>query len=130
MYDDRWWNTIANNVSYSYLMINRVGYIYVRDSQGEGHIRFGNETINEKYIKELLLFILFDYNLAYYKSDKNRLINQLEDLYKGKNRLKLSDLKHDFPPYNHLLHNLINDKYVSKENKLFLYNLQTSIIRT
>ena len=27
LYEDRWWNTIANNASYSYLMVNRVGYI-------------------------------------------------------------------------------------------------------
>ena len=37
IYDDRWWNTMANNESYSYLMSNRIGYIYIRESNGEGH---------------------------------------------------------------------------------------------
>ena len=38
IYEDRWWNTMANNESNSYLMTNRIGYIYLRDSKGQGHI--------------------------------------------------------------------------------------------
>ena len=127
LFEDRWWNTIANNVSYSYLMINRIGYIYVNGNQGEGKIRHGNTTINEKYIKELILFILFDYNLAYVKSDKKKIVKKLRSFDKGKYHVKLSDLKQSFPPYNYLLNLLINDKYVSNSNKQFLLTLQKKI---
>ena len=127
IFDDRWWNSIANNESYSYLMINRIGYIYLKDNQGEGYIRSGNETINEKSIKEIILFFLFDYNLAYAKSDKNNIIKNLKEFKQGKFNLKLSDLKSSFPPYNHLLDLLINDKYVSKQNKLFLLQLKKEL---
>ena len=44
---------MANNESYSYLMTNRIGYIYLKDSKGEGNIRSGNKKINEKTIKEI-----------------------------------------------------------------------------
>ena len=127
LFEDRWWNIIANIVSYSYLMVNRIGYIYVNDHQGEGHIRHGNITINDKIIKELILFILFDYNLAYDKGDKKNIVNNLRKLNKGKYHLKLTDLKQNFPPYNYLLNLLINDEYVSKENKLFLHNLKKKL---
>ena len=127
IYDDRWWNTLANNESYSSLMINRIGYVYLRDSSGEGHIRSGNQKINEKSIKEVILFFLFDYNLAYIKSDKSDIIKNLKNYYKGRRNIKLSDLKSYFPPYYHLLSVLIKDKYVSKENKIFLLSLKHRI---
>ena len=124
IYEDRWWNTMANNESNSYLMTNRIGYIYLRDSKGQGHIRSGNKIVNEKSIKEIILFFLFDYNLAYKKSDKSGIINNLRIYQKGRRNIKLSDLKSCFPAYNHLLNILIKDKYVSKQNKLFLLSLK------
>ena len=127
IFEDRWWNNLANNESNSFLMVNRICYIYLKDSKGEGHIRSGNPFINEKTIKEIILFLLFDYNLAYDKSDKSNIINNLRIYKKGKNNLKLSDLKSNFPPYRHLLQLLINDKYVAKENKLFLLNLKRDL---
>ena len=111
----------------SFLMVNRIGYIYLKDSKGEGHIRSGNNFINDKTIKEIILFFLFDYNLAYDKSHKSNIINDLRIYKKGKKHLKLSDLKSNFPPYKHLLELLINDKYVTKENKLFLLNLKRDL---
>ena len=127
IFDDRWWNSMANNGSYTFLMINRIGYIYLSDSKGEGHIRSENEIIKEKSIKEIILFFLFDYNLAYNKSDKSDIIKNLKEYKKGKRNLKLSDLKSNFPPYNHLLNILIKDKYVSKQNKLFLLSLKHNL---
>ena len=124
IYEDRWWNTMANNESYTHLMTNRIGYIYLRDSKGQGHIRNGNKIINEKSIKEIILFFLFDYNLAYNKSDKSDIIKKLAIYQKGRRNIKLSDLNSCFPAYNHLLNILIKDKYVSKKNKLFLLSLK------
>ena len=114
IYEDRWWNLMANNESSNFLMINRIGYIYLRDSKGQGHIRSGDEIINEKSIKEVILFFLFDYNLAYNKSDKKDIINNLKEFKKGARNIKLADLRSNFPPYNHLLKQLIKDKYVEK----------------
>ena len=124
IFEDRWWNSLANNESNSFLMTNRIGYIYLKDSKGQGHIRNGNAFINDKTIKEIILFFLFDYNLAYERSDKSNIIKNLKDFKRGKRHLKLSHLKSYFPPYVHLLNMLINDKYVSPENKLFLFDLK------
>ena len=139
---------MANNESSNFLMINRIGYIYLRDSKGQGHIRSGDEIINDKSIKEVILFFLFDYNLAYNKSDKKDIINNLKlfdynlaynksdkkdiinnlkEFKKGARNIKLADLRSNFPPYNHLLKQLIKDKYVEKKDKLFLLSLKHDI---
>ena len=127
IFEDRWWNTMANNASNTYLMTNRIGYIYLREPNGEGHIRIGDKKINDKSIKEIILFFLFDYNLAYSKSDKHDIINNLRLFNSHKNKLSFDDLQSNFPPYKHLLKSLINDKYVSKANKIFLLSLKHNI---
>ena len=78
-------------------------------------------------MKVIILFFLFDYNLAYNKSDKNDIINSLKIYQKGRWHVKLADLKSYFPAYSHLLNILIKDKYVSKKNKLFLLSLKHDI---
>lgn len=126
IFDDRWWNTLANNASNTYLMTNRIGYIYLRERNGEGHIRIGNKKTNEKTMKEIILFFLFDYNLAYYKSNKSDIINGLR-FFNNNRKLSLKYLNNNYPPYIHLLKVLINDKYVSKTNKIFLFSLMNKI---
>ena len=62
IYEDRWWNTMANNESYTHLMTNRIGYIYLRDSKGQGHIIV--PFINIKFIILNNLFRLLKYLLG------------------------------------------------------------------
>ena len=119
IFEDRWWNTLANNASYSYLMINRIGYIYLKLPGGEGKIRSGNEKKNEKSMKEIIYFWLFDYLISYKKSDKKDIINEIVK-YKNNKVLNFSSIKNNFPPLNHLLDLLINDNFVKVEDKIFL----------
>ena len=46
MWDDVWYNYLVNNVSYSYAIFERVGYVYYFDGQGEGTPKF--KTIEKK----------------------------------------------------------------------------------
>jgi glycosyltransferase involved in cell wall biosynthesis len=124
LYEDRWWNTFANNASYSYLMVNRVGYIYLRIPGGAGIIMVGDEKTNEKTLKEFIYFWLFDYLLLYKGNNKKSVIKQL---YKHNNiteKIKLTSLKHYFPPYIHLLDLLINDTYVEDEDREFVKQIK------
>ena len=77
LYEDRWWNTIANNASYSYLMVNRVGYIYLRIPCGAGVIKFGGKKQKDITLKEFVYFWLFDYLLLYKKNNKKIIIDTL-----------------------------------------------------
>ena len=123
IFEDRWWNTLANNASYSYLMINRIGYIYLKLPGGEGKIRSGNEKKNEKSMKEIIYFWLFDYLISYKKSNKKDIINEIVK-YKNNKVLNFSSIKNNFPPLNHLLDLLINDNFVKVEDKIFLKSLK------
>ena len=129
LYEDRWWNTIANNASYSFLMVNRVGYIYLRIPGGAGLIRSGNAILNEKTIKEFIYFWLFDYLLIYKKNNKKIIINELHKHMNETKKIKLSDLKSYFKPYVHLLNLLINDTYVRKKDKKFVRSLKSKYLK-
>ena len=120
LYEDRWWNTIANNASYSYLMVNRIGYIYLRIPGGAGVIRYGNPILNEKLIKEYVYFWIFDYLLLYKKDNKKNIIDKLHHFNEKEKKYGLNDLKSYFKPYIYLLDLLINDTYVEKEDKEFV----------
>ena len=58
VWDDVWYNTIINKVSYSFLIIERVGYIYIQDGNGEGSPKSETETQKDKIIKEYLGFYI------------------------------------------------------------------------
>ena len=123
IFEDRWWNTLANNCSYSYLMINRIGYIYLKLPGGEGKVRAGDEKRNEKSMREIIYFWLFDYLISYKQSDKKDIINEIVS-YKNNHVLNFSCIKNNFPPLNHLLDLLINDNFIKSEDKMFLKSFQ------
>ena len=124
LYEDRWWNTMANNASHSYLMVNRVGYIYLRIPGGAGTIKKGTRIRNEKTIKEFIYFWLFDYLLLYKGNNKKNIIYNLKKYQQKINGPKLSSLTSYFEPYLHLLNLLINDNYVEQKDKEFVKMLK------
>ena len=127
LWEDRWWNALANYKSKNYLMINKVGYFYVK-STGEGYVKLDDDYQKEKVIKEFIYFWLFDLELLPKEDNKKSIIkylykyNRKRNKYHGEN-INLSFLKNKFPIYTHLLNLLINDPYVSNDDKIFLNQL-------
>ena len=117
LYEDRWWNSFANNASYSYCMVNRVGYIYLRLPGSAGVVYYGDEQRNEKTLKELIYLWYFEYIMLDKKNDKSSVMNEIIK-YNGEDKvLNLKSIKHYFPPYTHLLELLSNDTYVSEGDR-------------
>ena len=105
-------------------MINRIGYIYLKLPGGAGRIKYGNPKVNENTMREYIYFWLFDYYLSYKKSKKKKIISNLY-YYNNKSKLfKLTDLINHFPPYEHLLHLLLNDIYIDENDKAFIKELK------
>ena len=50
--DDLYYNIIVNKVSFNFLIIERVGYVYYYDGKGEGTPRFSNEHLRNKAIQQ------------------------------------------------------------------------------
>ena len=117
MFEDRWWNSLANNASYSYCMVNRIGYIYLRLPGSSGIIYYGSQEQNEKTLKELIYLWYFDYIMSDKKNDKSSIMNEIIK-YNGEDKnLNIKSLKHYFPTYNHLLDLIINDTYISESDR-------------
>jgi hypothetical protein len=123
LWEDRWWNVLANYESKNYLMINKIGYLYIKN-KGEGNLKLGDDYSREKTMKEFIYFWLFDYLMEYKKSDKKIIITKIRKYHNAEREPKLSDLKSYFPPYIHLLDLLIDDKYISDEDRKFIEKLK------
>ena len=128
LWEDSWWNTLTNHISYRNLMINRVGYIYIKARDGEGHYKLKNEMEKDKTIHEIIYFWLFDYQLLPKEDNKDRIISKIRK-YSQKNSeiINLNFLKTNFDVYKHLLNLLIKDSFVHNKDKLFLKKLLNQI---
>ena len=128
MWDDRWWNSLINKMSFSFLMINRLGYLYLVDGKGEGTIRLGDKLKNDKLIHEFIYFWLFDLKLLPQEDNKQDIIRILKDFNNKNNKyfdveVNLGYILTKFPPYEYLLTSLIKDNYVLNKDKKFVKKL-------
>jgi hypothetical protein len=125
LWEDMWWNKIANKVSDNFLIIKRYGYLYFKDGAGEGSIKIKNEMEKDKKIKEFMHFLYFNYQLWPKRDNKKILINRL----KLHNETDLYDFKTKFYILNNLLKILIKDRFISIKDKLFLKALLIESIK-
>ena len=79
IWDDIWWNKLINEVSNNLLIINRIGYLYYKDGNGEGDIIANSDIKKDKIIHEFIYFLYFDYkilpNIKNKESINKKLIN-------------------------------------------------------
>jgi hypothetical protein len=123
VWDDVWWNAIINKVSYSFLIYERVGYVYIQDGTGSGSPRSVTEIEKDKVIKEYLGFLYFKYCMLPKSDNKTEIINKLRE-YNGQSReTKLIYLQTNFELLYNLINILINDHYISDKDKVFLKSI-------
>ena len=128
LWEDMWWNDLINRVSFSNLIINRLGYLYLYSKGGAGFPTIRNNFYKDRTIKEFIYFWLFDYQLLPKNNSKKQIVDILRSYNNPNNKfcllpMTLKYLRSDFPIFNHLLSLLIKDKFVSKEDKLFVKEL-------
>ena len=128
LWEDMWWNDLIDRVSYSNLVVNRLGYLYLynRKSPSEPKIRDNDEK--DKTIREFIYFWLFDYELLPKNDNKKQILETLHKYIRKDNTfcrlpMSLTFLKSSCPAYEHLLVLLYNDPYVSNDEKKFVQEL-------
>ena len=133
LWEDMWWNDLIDRVSFSNLVVNRLGYTFLYDRKNLYEPRALNKYLKDKTIREFILFWLFDLKLLP-KNDKKELImhnlrryNNPENRFAGI-RISLHFLLPKFKPYELLLSSLIEDPFVSAEDKVFVKRLYEDFI--
>ena len=122
-WDDQWWKNLVNIVSESLLVLKRYSYLYFKDGNGEGDFKNNTEEQRNKMIQEHLGFLLFDIEFTDKTNNKSEIINQLRLYDSNQFRVKLEFLKSKFYLLEDLLNDLIKDKYVANNDKIFLHEL-------
>lgn len=125
LWEDMWWNKLADKVSDNFLIIKRYGYLYFKDLTGEGSIKMETDFQKDKKIKEFIHFLYFNYELWPKRDNKRILINRL----KRHNESDLYYFKTKFCILNNLLKLLIKDRFISIKDKIFLYKLLKESIK-
>ena len=77
-WDDIWYNELINKVSYSYVIFERVGYVYYYDRKGEGTPKYKTKEEKNRMINEYIAFLYFDYNFCEEEICKTQIIKKLK----------------------------------------------------
>ena len=127
--EDEWINYLVNKVSYSFAIIERIGYIYLVDQNGivSSMEMIKTEFQKDKIIKEYLEFLYFDYIMLPETDDKRIIIKKLKKLGSPGAPVQLKFLKSKYYILTDLIKALISDPYISNKDKAFLNRL---IIKT
>jgi len=125
LWEDRWWNILTNYMSFSNLIINRIGYIYLPTIDGQGRLKIENEIEKDKTIHEIIYFWLFDLQLLPKEDNKKKIIKQIHYFNRKTNKylgtkINLSFIKTNFKILAYLLKLLINDPFIDKKDKNFI----------
>ena len=133
LWEDMWWNDLIDRVSFGNLIVNRLGYIYLYTRQGAGEPKIRTSIQRDRTIREFILFWFFDYQLLPKNDNKKRIINTLINYNKDGNTfcrlpMNLVFLNGRFFIYERLLYLLINDPYVSEEDKKLVYEIYSKYI--
>jgi glycosyltransferase involved in cell wall biosynthesis len=132
IWEDMWLNDLIDRVSFSNLIVNRLGYTFLYDINNAFQPRSTDKFLREKTIREFILFWLFDLKLLPKENNKQAIIDKLKTFIRpdnifGGERVSLEFLTHKYGPYEILLASLIEDPSVSLENRIFAYKLYKEI---
>ena len=128
LWEDMWWNDLIDRVSFSNLIVNRMGYVYLATKNSASEPKIGDYIQKDKTIREFILFWYFDYHLLPKEDNKKKIITTLRNYSQKDNTfckmpMSLYFLASRSPILECLLNLLYNDPYVSEEDKKFIKEL-------
>ena len=128
LWEDMWFNDLIDRVSFSNLVVNRLGYVFLYDRQTAIEPRIRLKFQRDKTIKEFILFWFFDYQLLEKEDNKRKIIDTLYHYNQRNNTfcrlpMRLDFLISKFNIYKRLLKLLIDDPFVLDKDKEFIKGL-------
>jgi glycosyltransferase involved in cell wall biosynthesis len=130
--EDMWWNDLVDRVSFSNLIVNRLGYIDLYNKNITFEPLIGTFKERDKSINEFIYFWYFDLILLPKNDEKKPVINALKKFNDTNNTIceipmKLSFLKKKSNIFILLIKKLLEDSYVAFVDKIFIKDLSDSI---
>ena len=123
VWDDVWFNKIVRRASFSYVIFERIGYVYLQDGKGEGSPQANTKEEKNKIIKEYIGYLYYEYNFGQANGTKSYIIDKLREYNETNPKFKLNNFESHFEVLNDLLKALIKDPYVLPENKTYCEKL-------
>ena len=128
LWEDMWWNDLIDRVSFSNLIVNRMGYVYLATKNSASEPKIGDSIQKDKTIREFILFWYFDYQLLPKEDNKKKIITTLRNYCQKDNTfcklpMSLHFLTSRSPILECLLNLLYNDPFVSEKDKKFVKEL-------
>jgi hypothetical protein len=117
-----WWNDLIDRVSFSNLVVNRLGYIFLYNRNTSVEPTIKNIYLKDKTIREFIYFWYFDYILLPKSDNKKAIIKTISDYNRLDNTfcrlpMHVDFLLSKFDIYERLLILLIEDPFVLNEDK-------------
>ena len=122
LWEDMWWNDLIDRVSFSNLVVNRLGYIFLYNRNTSVEPAIKNIYLKDKTIREFIYFWYFDYILLPKSDNKKAIIKTISDYNRLDNTfcklpMHVDFLLSKFDIYERLLILLIEDPFVLNEDK-------------
>lgn len=130
IWEDRWWNDLIDRVSFSNLIVNKIGYITFNDRNELTEKSIADNVDKDRTIREFIYNWYFDYELLPHDDNKTVIMDKLHE-YNQKNNtysnlnINLDFLQTFFPAYKQFLIILFKDPFISNEEKEFIKELYT-----
>ena len=131
LWEDMWWNELINNVSFSNLIINRLGYIYFENKIFEFQPCLDNDIEKDKTMNALLYCFYFDTLLFDKDNEKKPVIINLRKFNKTNGNVDGIPMKIDFlrkksEIFFALMKKLLFDPAVMFVDKIYIKDLLDS----
>ena len=132
LWEDMWWNDLVDRVSFSNLIINRLGYIFLDKKNITIEPLIRTEEEKDKTIREFIYFWYFDYVLLPKDNDKKVIVKTLHKFNDTNNTvcdipMKLSFLGSKSLVFKLLVKQLLQDSYVAFFDKIYIKDLSDYI---
>ena len=122
-HEDYWWKRLVNYVAESFLILKRYSYLYFKNGEGEGDFKVQTDEQKSKMILEHLEFLYFELEFLPKTDNKSLIIKKLRKFNNNKRVINFGFLKSKLYLLDDLINELIKDRYVAKNDKIFLKHL-------
>ena len=135
IWEEKWWNELIDRVSFSNLILNKLGYINFFDRNAITEENIKNPVEKDRIIREFIYNWYLDYELLPKDISKNETMDTLRNYSQPNNTyndipINLAYVNTYFGAYRHFLNILFKDPFIPDEEKKLIKILYNKVPKT